>query len=166
MNPFTINPATESDVPLLLSMIRELADFERLTRELEVTAESLHKALFGAPAAATALLARREGEAVGYAVYYQTFSTFVGRPGIFLDDLYVRPPFRQHGIGRALLHQVAQVGEQLGGGRFEWITLRWNENAFRFYRSIGAEVMENWALLRMNSQPAGKLVNVAVKGGA
>jgi hypothetical protein len=161
MNPFTINPATESDVPLLLSMIRELADFERLTRELEVTAESLHKALFGAPAAATALLARREGEAVGYAVYYQTFSTFVGRPGI-----YVRPPFRQHGIGRALLHQVAQVGEQLGGGRFEWITLRWNENAFRFYRSIGAEVMENWALLRMNGQPAGKSVYAAMKGGA
>jgi GNAT superfamily N-acetyltransferase len=118
MNPFTINPATESDVPLLLSMIRELADFERLTRELEVTAESLHKALFGAPAAATALLARREGEAVGYAVYYQTFSTFVGRPGIFLDDLYVRPPFRKHGIGRALLHQVAQVGEQLGRRAF------------------------------------------------
>jgi GNAT superfamily N-acetyltransferase len=166
MSPFTINPATESDVPSLLSMIRELADFERLTRELEVTAESLHKALFGAPAAATALLARREGEAVGYAVYYQTFSTFVGRPGIFLDDLYVRPPFRKHGIGRALLCRVAKVGEQLGGGRFEWITLRWNENAFRFYRSIGAEVMENWTLLRMNSQPAGKLVNVAVKGGA
>jgi GNAT superfamily N-acetyltransferase len=166
MSPFTINPATESDVPLLLSMIRELAEFERMARELEVTAESLHKALFSVPAAATALLARREDEAVGYAVYYQTFSTFVGRPGIFLDDLYVRPPFRKHGIGRALLHQVAQVGEHLGGGRFEWITLRWNENAFRFYRSIGAEVMENWALLRMTGQPAGKSVNAAVKEGA
>ena len=166
MNLFTINPATESDVFPLLSMIRELAEFERLARELEVTADSLRGALFGARPAAAALLAHVGDEPAGYAVYFQTFSTFVGRPGIFLDDLYVRPPFRQCGIGRALLQRVAKIGVDLGGGRFEWIMLRWNENAFRFYRSIGARVMDDWALLRMNGQQVRKLVSAKVKVGA
>jgi len=163
MNLFTINPATEPDVPLLLSMIRELAEFERLARELEVTADSLRGALFGVRPAAAALLARVGDEPAGYAVYFQTFSTFVGRPGIFLDDLYVRPPFRKCGIGRALLQRVAKIGMELGGGRFEWIMLRWNENAFRFYRSIGAKVMDDWALLRMNTQQVRKLASATVK---
>jgi len=163
MNLFTINPATESDVFPLLSMIRELAEFERLARELEVTADSLRGALFDARPAAAALLARVGDEPAGYAVYFQTFSTFVGRPGIFLDDLYVRPPFRKCGIGRALLERVAKIGMELGGGRFEWIMLRWNENAFRFYRSIGAKVMDDWALLRMNGQQVRKLASATVK---
>jgi GNAT superfamily N-acetyltransferase len=102
MDLFTINPATEPDVHPLLNMIRELAEFERLAHELEVTADSLRAALFGERPVAAALLARVGNEPAGYAVYFQTFSTFVGRPGIFLDDLYVRPPFRKCGIGRAL----------------------------------------------------------------
>jgi GNAT superfamily N-acetyltransferase len=154
MNPFTIAPATESDLPPLLGMIRELAEFELLAHELEITAESLQRALFGARPTVVALLARVGDEPAGYAVYYPTFSTFAGRPGIYLDNLYVRPPFRQCGIGHALLHQVARVGEQSGGGRFEWITLRWNVNAFKFYHSIGAEVTENRVTLRMNGQQA------------
>jgi len=145
-----IAPATESDVPILLEMIRELAEFEHLAHELEVTANSLHAALFGERPVAGALLARVDGSPAGYAVYYHTFSTFVGRPGIFLDDIYVRPVFRQRGIGRNLLGAVGEIGVKLGGGRFEWIALRWNENAFRFYRSLGAKVMDEWALLRMN----------------
>jgi GNAT superfamily N-acetyltransferase len=165
MNPFTIYPATELDVPPLLSMIRELAEFELLARELEITAESLQRALFSTRPTAAALLARAGDEPAGYAVYYPTFSTFAGRPGIFLDNLYVRPPFRQCGIGHALLHQVAKVGEQFDGGRFEQITLRWNVNAFRFYHSIGAEVMENGVLLRMNGPQACKWMHTAAMKG-
>jgi GNAT superfamily N-acetyltransferase len=166
MNAFAINPATESDVPVILELIRELAEFEQLAHELEVTADSLREALFGVSAVARALVARRNGEPAGYAVFYRTFSTFVGRPGLFLDDLYVRPAFRKLGIGRALLTGVAQIGAELGGGRFEWITLRWNENAFRFYRSIGASVMSEWALLRMNGNEVRNLAGARVKAMA
>lgn len=163
MDLFTINPAAEPDVPILLAMIRELAKFERLTHELEVTADSLRAALFGERPVAAALLARVGEKPAGYAVYYHTFSTFVGRPGIFLDDIYVRPEFRKHGIGRALLEAVAKIGMEIGGGRFEWIALRWNENAFRFYRSLGAKVMDEWALLRMNGREVGNLVAAKVR---
>ncbi|HZL79309.1 MAG TPA: GNAT family N-acetyltransferase [Candidatus Limnocylindrales bacterium] len=166
MTPFTINSATETDVPILLALIRELAEFEHLAQELEVTAASLREALFGKASVARALIARTNGEPAGYAVFYRTFSTFVGRPGIFLDDLFVRPQFRKLGIGRALLMRVAQIGAELGGGRLEWITLRWNENAFRFYRSIGASVMNEWALLRLNGQEVRNLVGAKVKVAA
>ena len=166
MNPFAINPVTESDVPVILALIRELAEFEQLAHELEVTADSLREALFGKDAVARSLVARMDGEPAGYAVFYRTFSTFVGRAGMFLDDLYVRPAFRKQGIGRALLTRVAQIGAELGGGRFEWITLRWNENAFRFYRSIGASAMNDWALLRMSGQEVRNLVSAQEKAGA
>jgi GNAT superfamily N-acetyltransferase len=166
MTPFTIKPATESDVPTLLAMIRELAEFEHLAHELEVTGDSLRAALFGERPVAAALLARVDGFPAGYAVYYHTFSTFVGRPGIFLDDIYVRPEFRKRGIGRALLEAVAKIGIELGGGRFEWIALRWNENAFRFYRSLGAMVMDDWALLRMNGREASNFISARVKVSA
>jgi len=163
MTPFTINSAIETDVPILLAMIHKLAEFERLAHELEVTAESLRAALFGERPIAAALLARVDGSPAGYAVYYHTFSTFVGRPGIFLDDIYVRPEFRKRGIGRALLEAVAKIGMEIGGGRFEWIALRWNENAFRFYLSLGAKVMDEWAMLRMNSREVKNLVAAKVK---
>jgi ribosomal protein S18 acetylase RimI-like enzyme len=164
---FTLRPAREVDVALLLAMIRELAEFEQLDHELEVTEDLLRAALFGEDAVARAFIAwMNSGEVAGYAVFYRTFSTFAGRPGIFLDDLYVRPAFRRLGIGRALLTRVAQTGMELGGGRFEWITLRWNESAFRFYRSIGASVMSEWALLRMNGKEVRNLVNAKVKVAA
>ena len=166
MTPFTINSATAKDLAHLLAMIRELAEFERLSHELEVTADSLRSALFGKRPVAAALLARVDGAPAGYAVYYHTFSTFVGRPGIFLEDVYVRPEFRKRGIGRALLEAVAKIGMEIGGGRFEWIALRWNENALRFYRSLGASVMNEWALLRMNSREVENLVAAKVKGAA
>jgi len=166
MTPFTINSATEPDVPILLAMIRELAEFEHLAHEVEVTAASLREALFGERPVAGALLARVDGHVAGYAVYYRTFSTFVGRAGVFLDDLYVRPEYRKRGIGRALLERVAAVDTEAGGGRFEWIALRWNENAFRFYRSLGAKVMDEWALLRMNSREVKNLVAAKVKVAA
>lgn len=161
MTPFTINSAGEEDVPILLGMIRELAEFEHLADTLEVTVESLRAALFGPRPVASALLARVDGSVAGYAVYFTTFSTFVGRPGVFLDDVYVRPAFRRRGIGRALLEAVAKVCAELGG-RFEWIALRWNENALRFYHSIGANVMDEWALLRMSCGQVSNLTNAKV----
>ena len=149
MSGFTIDSANETDVPVLLGLIRELAEFEHLAHTLEVTADSLRAALFGPRPAANALLARVDGSVAGYAVYFTTFSTFVGRPGVFLDDLYVRPAFRRRGLGRALLEAAARIASDLGG-RFEWIALRWNENALSFYRRLGATVMGEWVLLRMN----------------
>ena len=164
MNSFTINPATESDVVPLLDMIRELAEFERLTQELEVTADSLREALFGPRPVASAFLARVGDEPAGYAVFFRTFSTFVGRPGIFLDDLYVCPLFRERGIGRALLQRVAQAAVE-SAGRFEWITLGWNQKALRFYRGLGARVMHDWALLRMDGPHVRKLAGAAGEAG-
>ena len=163
MKPFTINPATALDVVVILAMIRELAEFEQLALELEVTEDSLREALFGKDAVARALVARVNGEPAGYTVFYRTFSTFVGRPGLFLDDLYVRPAHRRLGIGRALLTQVARIGTELGGGRLEWIALRWNENALRFYRSLGATEMNDWALLRMTGGEVRNLLDKEAK---
>jgi GNAT superfamily N-acetyltransferase len=163
MNLFTINSASETDVPALLGMIHELAEFEQLTQTLEVAPDSLRLALFGERPVATALLARADGQPAGYAVYYFTFSTFAGKPGVFLEDLYVRPAFRRRGIGRALLHAVANICADFGG-RFEWIALRWNEDALGFYRSLGAKVMDEWSLLRMNSCEVRHLVSAKVKG--
>ncbi len=166
MNRFTVSSAAESDVPALLAMIHELAEFEHLAHEVEITAASLREALFGERPAAGALLARVDGRVAGYAVYYRTFSTFVGRAGVFLDDLYVRPEFRKRGIGRALLGRVAAVDAETGGGRFEWVALRWNKNAFRFYRSLGAKIMDDWALLRMNGREVKNLVSAKVQVAA
>jgi GNAT superfamily N-acetyltransferase len=130
-------------------MIRELAAFENLEDELEVTAASLRESLFGVHPAAAAIIAVVGSEPVGYAIYYHTFYSFVGQPGIFLDDLYVRPSFRKLGIGRALLERVAEIGVQRKCGRFEWIALRWNENALSFYKNISARVLDEWVMLRM-----------------
>lgn len=161
---FTLRPAREADVVDLMAMIRELAAFEELSHELEVTDNSLRAGLFGEAPVARAVIAWKDNaEVAGYALFYRTFSTFAGKPGIFLDDLYVRPAFRRCGIGRALFLRVAQAGIELGGGRLEWITLRWNEQAFRFYRRIGASVMNDWALLRMNGNEVRNLANTKVK---
>jgi GNAT superfamily N-acetyltransferase len=144
-----IRPARETDVPEILAMIRELAAFENLEDTLLVNASLLHTALFGPTPAASALVAKMGGETVGYAVYYMTFSTFTGRPGTFLEDLYVRPAHRKQGVGRALLEQVGQIAARRHDGRFEWMALRWNENALNLYEQIGAKIMEDWVFLRM-----------------
>jgi len=159
MTQYSIRPAIEPDIPAILALIRELAEFERLLHEVESTEESLRIALFGKQPAAAALLAMVGEEAAGYAIYFRTFSTFVGRPGIFLEDLYVRPQFRKQGLGRALLEAVARVSVDLGGGRLEWNALEWNENALQFYRSLGAKVRDEWVLLRMTGTEIQSMLN-------
>jgi GNAT superfamily N-acetyltransferase len=154
---FAIKPVTPEEVPILLELVRELARFEKLEHEVEATVESLADALFGKQAVAGALLAHGEGGVAGYAIYFFTFSSFVGRAGIWLEDVYVRPPFRQHGLGRQLIEAVARVGVERGCGRFEWTALDWNEQALNFYRGLGAEVRKEWILLRVSPEGLKKL---------
>ena len=150
VTPSQIRPVRENDVPDLLAMIRELAAFENLEDQLDVTAASLKEALFGARPVAGAIVAWNGAEAVGYAVYYYTYSTFVGRAGIFLEDVYVRPVSRKQGVGRSLIEAVAKIGAERRCGRYEWIALRWNENALKFYRDLGATELDEWVMLRMD----------------
>jgi len=146
----TLAPVTSAEIPVLLELIRELAKFEKLEHEFTATAESLHTAFFGPQPAAGALLARVDGEPAGYAIYFSTFSSFTGRAGLWLDDLYVLPQFRKRGLGRRLIEAVARLAAERGCGRFEWIALDWNERALEFYRSLGAQTLDDWVLLRVN----------------
>jgi GNAT superfamily N-acetyltransferase len=143
-----IAPVTPAGVPVLLELIRELARFEQLEHEVEATAESLHAALHGPQPAAGALFVHCDGEVAGYAIYYFTFSSFVGRAGIWLEDIYVRPSFRRRGLGRRLIGAVARIGMERGCGRFELTALKWNTRALDLYRGLGARVMDEWVLLR------------------
>jgi GNAT superfamily N-acetyltransferase len=153
----TIDPITPSEIPVLLELIRELARFERLEHEVEATAESLHESLFGRQAVAGALLARESGAAAGYAIYFFTFSSFLGRRGVWLDDVYVRPNFRHQGLGRRLMEAVARIGANHNCGRFEWTALNWNQSALEFYQKMGARVMNDWVLLRLGAEGMQKL---------
>jgi GNAT superfamily N-acetyltransferase len=148
---FSIAPITRSQIPVLLRLIRELARFERLEHEVEATVESLRGSLCGNRRTASALLARRGDKPAGYALYYFTFCSFAGRSGLWLDDLYVRPQFRNRGLGRSLIQEVARIGAERNCARLEWIALNWNQKALAFYRKIGATVLDDWVLLRMNS---------------
>jgi GNAT superfamily N-acetyltransferase len=144
-----IRAAAPEDVPLLLEMFTELAEYEKLTDLLQATPERLQRALFGDAPAASALIAEVDGQAAGYAVYFPTFSTFLSIQGIWLEDLYVRPAHRKGGVGRALLAAVAAAVRERGGERLEWSALDWNELALGFYRSIGAQQMNEWITHRL-----------------
>jgi len=147
---FTIGRVAPADIAVLLGLIRELACFERL--EVEATEEALEDAFFGQQPVAGALLAKTGTETVGYAIYFFTFSSFLGRPGIWLEDLYVRPAHRKQGLGKALIQAVGRVGVQRNCGRFEWTALNWNKTALEFYENLGAQVMDEWCLLRLSGQ--------------
>ena len=152
-----IRRAAEADVPLILKLIRELADYEHLEHEVTATERQLCEALFGESPAAEAILAYERGDetrdeagaAVGFALYFATFSTFLARRGIWLEDLYIRPAFRRRGHGQALLRHVAKVAVERGCGRLEWAALDWNTPATDFYKRLGAVPMEDWTTFRL-----------------
>lgn len=147
---FDIVPAQPADVPLILSLIRELAEFEGLAHEVQATPERLHAALFGADPVAHAVVAlATDGTPAGFALYFFNFSTFVGKPGLYLEDLYVRPDYRQRGLGRRLLAHLAKVAVDRDCGRMEWSVLNWNETALRVYRAIGAQPLDEWTVQRL-----------------
>jgi GNAT superfamily N-acetyltransferase len=146
---FSIEQATERDLSLILRFVNELAAYEKLAHEVTATEEILRTSLFGARPAAEVVIARADAEPAGFAVYFQTFSTFLGRPGVYLEDLYVSPQWRGRGLGRRLLAHVAGGAVDRGYGRMEWSVLDWNDLALDVYRKIGARPMDEWTVQRL-----------------
>ena len=144
-----IRPAEPRDLSTIVQLIGELADFEHLTHLLQVTPESLAPHLFGDAPAAECMVGEVEGEVIAFALFYRNFSTFLSKPGLYLEDLYVRPAHRRSGLGRGLLVHLAQLACERGYGRFDWSVLNWNEDAIRFYQKLGAEVMPDWRMCRL-----------------
>ena len=144
--------ATERDVPLILSFIRELAEYERLSHEVVATEEVLRASLFGERPAAEVMIGDYGGEPAGFALFFHNFSTFLGRPGIHLEDLYVTPGLRGRGVGRAMLAYLARLAKERGCGRLEWSVLDWNEPAIKLYKSIGAIPMDDWTTYRVTGE--------------
>ncbi len=157
----TIRPASRGDVPLILRFIRELAEYERLAHEVMATEDGLHETLFGTRPYAEVVIAEEGGEPAGFALFFHNYSTFLGRPGIYLEDLYVRPEMRGRGTGRALLGHLARLAVERGCGRLEWWVLDWNEPAIRFYRSLGAEPMDDWTVFRVAGDALERLAHGA-----
>jgi GNAT superfamily N-acetyltransferase len=144
-----IRAAEKADCPVIVELIRELAVFERLEHLVVVTPESLAQHLFGPRPAAEAVLAERDGHVVAFALFFTNFSTFLGQPGLYLEDLYVRPAHRGVGLGKALLRHLGALAVQRGCGRFEWSVLDWNTHAIRFYEAMGATVLPDWRICRV-----------------
>jgi GNAT superfamily N-acetyltransferase len=152
-----IRAAAPADCGELLRLIKELAEYEKLSDMAVGTEPALRAALFGERPAAEALVAEVGGRTVGFALYFTTFSTFLCKPGLYLEDLFVEPAHRGAGIGKALLKRLAALVLERGGGRFEWRVLDWNEPSIRFYESLGAELMREWLLARLTGQPLERL---------
>src|ERR1700682_1777927 len=154
---FEIRTTTAADVPIILSLIRELADYERAPDAVVTNEAGLREVLFGQKRSAEVLLALEGGEPVGFAVYFYNFSTWLGRPGLYLEDLFVRPTVRGKGYGRALLERLARIAQGRGCGRMEWAVLDWNDPAIQFYKKLGAEPMTEWTVFRLNLDGIAKL---------
>ena len=144
-----IEPATEADVPLILRLISALAEYERLAHQVVATEAALRETLFGARAAAEVVIAYVDDVPAGFALWFHNYSTFLARPGLYLEDLFVLPEWRGHGVGRRLLSHLASIAVARGCGRMEWAVLNWNESAIGFYRKLGATVLEDWRICRL-----------------
>ena len=154
---FAIRRATVADVGTILNLIRDLATYERAPDQVTATEQQLVDVLFGKKPAAEVLLAFEDEESVGFAVYFYNFSTWLGRPGLYLEDLFVRPEHRGKGYGRALLVELARIARDRGCGRMEWAVLDWNEPAIEFYRKLGAKPMDEWTVFRLKADGIAKL---------
>jgi GNAT superfamily N-acetyltransferase len=152
-----IAPAVPADLPLLLALITELADYEKLRHEVVATQGSLAHALFGPRPSAEAVIARVAGEPAGFALYFHNFSTFLGKHGLYLEDLFVRPAYRGRAIGKALLRYLAALALQRECGRFEWAVLDWNRPARDFYEALGAQAKSDWIIHRISGDALKRL---------
>jgi len=158
---FQIRSARVEDVPIILELIRDLATYERASDEVSATEEQLIEVLFGDKPAAEVLLVFEKKSPVGFAVYFYNFSTWLGRPGLYLEDLFVKPEKRGKGYGRALLIELAKIARGRGCGRMEWAVLDWNEPAINFYHTLGAKPMDEWTVFRLTQEEIAKLANAA-----
>lgn len=152
-----IRSATPADVPLILGLIRELAEYERLLHQVTASEADLRNSLFGAKPAAECVIAEQDGRPAGFALFFHNFSTFLGKPGLYLEDLYVKPELRGKGIGRRLLSHLARLTLERGCGRFEWAVLDWNEPAIRFYERLGAQMLVDWRINRLTGTALEKI---------
>ena len=149
MDKVRIVPATERDVPQILELIKGLAEYERLAHVVEATEDRLRRALFGERPAAEVFLAFDGDECAGFALFFTNYSTFLGKPGLYLEDLFVKPHLRRNGIGLALLKKLAAIAQERDYGRMEWSVLDWNEAAINFYKKLGAVPLEEWTMFRL-----------------
>ena len=152
-----IERATEQEVPLILRLIKGLSEYEKLAHEVTATEASLRETLFGARPAADVIIAYAGDTPAGFALFFPNYSTFLGKPGLYLEDLFVLPEWRGHGFGRGLLTQLAKIAVERGCGRFEWSVLDWNEPAIGFYKSLGATLMDGWSIFRVTGDALTKL---------
>jgi GNAT superfamily N-acetyltransferase len=165
-NDLQIRPATEDDAPLLFDLILELAGYEKLADKVGGDAETLRRSLFEEKAAEALLMEAPDGEAIGYAIFFTTFSTFECRSGIWLEDVYVRPEHRRGGIGRAVMEHLAQLALERGHVRLDWVALDWNEPALDFYEKLGAKRLDDWKLLRLEKDGIRRLAGEAGEASA
>jgi GNAT superfamily N-acetyltransferase len=152
-----IRTATEEDLPLILRFIQDLAEYERLRDRCVATEEQLRATLFGNPRFAEVIIADVENEPAGFALFFHNYSTFLAQPGIFLEDLFVRPEFRGKGYGQALLAELARIAKERNCGRLEWAVLNWNEPSIGFYKSLGAKPMDEWTVYRLTGEELERL---------
>jgi GNAT superfamily N-acetyltransferase len=155
----TIREASEYDVPVILQLIRELAEYERLSHSVVATEAGLRETLFGPRPFAEALIAENGSDVVGFALFFHNYSTFLGQPGIYLEDLFVRPAYRGRGAGTALFRRLARLAVDRGCGRLEWAVLDWNEPALKFYRRVGAVPMDDWTVQRLTGEALARLAD-------
>ena len=157
---FTIRTATVTDIPLILSFIKELAEYEKLSNEVVATEEILAESLFGErSSSAEVVIGYYKNEPVAFALFFHNFSTFLGKPGLYLEDLYVNTEMRGKGIGKVLILYLANLAKNRGCGRFEWWVLDWNKSAIQFYHSIGAKPMDEWTVQRVDGEALDQLAN-------
>jgi len=154
---FEIREATESDVPLILQFIRDLAEYEKLAHLVVASEEKLRATLFGSSPFAEVVIAEEDGTPAGFAIFFHNYSTFLGQPGIYLEDLFVKPEYRGRGYGKALLARLAQIARARDCGRVEWAVLDWNEPSIAFYKSLGARAMDDWRTFRLTGEALERL---------
>jgi GNAT superfamily N-acetyltransferase len=152
-----ITPASAADTPIILALIRELAEFERLLNEVTATEDQLRDTLFGQRCSAEVVIARVDEEVAGFALFFHNYSTFLAKPGLYLEDLFVRPKFRGQGTGEALLKHLARLAIDRGCGRLEWSVLDWNQRAIDFYKALGAKPLDDWTMFRVTGEALTKL---------